>query len=38
MTGLEKRYDRWINPRAASPVTIDVRIQHAIGDLTLIAE
>jgi len=38
MTGLEKRDDRWINPRAASPVTIDVRIQHAIGDLTLIAE
>jgi hypothetical protein len=39
VTGLEKREDRWINPRAAtSPVTIDVRIQHAIGDLKLVAE
>jgi hypothetical protein len=38
-TGLEKRDERWINPRAlASPVTIDVRIQHAIGDLKLLAE
>jgi len=37
--GLEKRDDRWINPRAAaSPVTIDLRIQHAIGDLKLDAE
>ena len=39
VSGLEKRDDRWINPRAAaSPVTIDVRIQHAIGDLKLDAE
>jgi hypothetical protein len=39
VTGLEKRDGRWINPRAtASPVTIDVRIQHAIGDLRLAAE
>lgn len=39
ITGLEKRDDRWINPRAAgSPVTIDVRVQHAIGDLKLAAE
>ena len=39
VTGLEKRDDRWINPRAAaSPVTIDVRVQHAIGDLKLVAE
>jgi hypothetical protein len=37
--GLEKRDDRWINPRAgSSPVTIDLRIQHAIGDLKLDAE
>ena len=39
VNGLEKRDDRWINPRAAaSPVTIDVRVQHAIGDLRLVAE
>ena len=39
ISGLEKRDDRWINPRAgASPVTIDLRVQHAIGDLTLAAE
>jgi len=39
VTGLEKRDDRWINPRsAASPVTIDLRVQHAIGDLKLVAE
>ena len=39
MTGLEKRDDRWINPRAGeSPVTIDLRVQHAIGDLKLVAE
>ena len=39
VTGLEKRDGRWINPRAgASPVTIDVRVQHAIGDLRLVAE
>ena len=38
-SGLEKRDDRWINPRAGgSPVTIDVRVQHAIGDLKLDAE
>jgi len=38
-TGLEKRDDRWINPRAnASAANIDVRVQHAIGDLTLNAE
>jgi hypothetical protein len=37
--GLEKRDDRWINSRAASsPVTIDLRVQHAIGDLRLAAE
>ena len=38
-TGLEKREDRWINPRAAaSAANIDVRVQHAIGDLTLVAD
>ena len=39
VSGLEKRDGRWINPRAeASPVTIDVQVQHAIGDLRIIAE
>jgi len=36
---LEKRDGRWINPRAeASPVTIDLQVQHAIGDLKIVAE
>ncbi len=39
VSGLEKRDGRWINPKAeASPVTIDLQVQHAIGDLKLIAE
>ncbi len=39
VTGLEKRDGRWINPKAgASPVTIDLDVQHAIGDLRLVAE
>jgi hypothetical protein len=39
VTGLEKRDGVWINPHsAASPVTIDLRVQHAIGDLKLVAE
>jgi predicted membrane protein len=39
VTGLEKRDGRWVNPRAeASPVIIDVRVQHAIGDLKLLVE
>ena len=39
VTGLEKRDGRWVNRRAAgSPVTIDLIVQHAIGDLKLIAE
>ena len=39
VSGLEKRDGRWINPKAeASPVTIDLHVQHAIGDLKLIAE
>lgn len=37
--GLEKRDGRWVNTRAeASPVTVDVQVQHAIGDLRLLAE
>jgi hypothetical protein len=37
--GLEKRDGRWINPRAAgSPVTVDLQVQHAIGDLRIRAE
>ena len=39
VSGLEKRDGRWINPRAdTSPVTIDLQVQHAIGDLKLSAE
>ena len=39
VSGLEKRDGRWINPRAeASPVTIDLEVQHAIGDLRIVAE
>jgi hypothetical protein len=39
VSGLEKRDGRWINARAeASPVTIDLTVQHAIGDLRLLAE
>jgi len=39
VTGLEKRDGKWINPRAgASPVTIELDVQHAIGDLRLVAE
>ena len=39
VSGLEKRDGRWINPRAeASPVTIDLQVQHAIGDLRIVAE
>ena len=39
VSGLEKRDGRWINPKAgASPITIDLQVQHAIGDLKLIAE
>jgi hypothetical protein len=37
--GLEKRDGRWINPRAGgSPVTVDLQVQHAIGDLRIRAE
>ena len=39
VSGLEKRDGLWINPRAgASSVTIDLQVQHAIGDLRLLAE
>lgn len=39
VSGLEKRDGRWINPRAAgSPVTVDLDVQHAIGDLKISAE
>jgi hypothetical protein len=39
VSGLEKRDGRWINPRAgASPVTVELQVQHAIGDLKLVAE
>ncbi len=39
VSGLEQRDGRWVNPRAnGSPVTVDVNVQHAIGDLRLVAE
>lgn len=39
VSGLEERGGRWINPRAgASPVVINVDVQHAIGDLRVRAE
>jgi len=39
VTGLEQRDGRWVNPRAeGSAVTIDLNVQHAIGDLRIVAE
>ena len=39
VSGLEKRDGRWINARAeGSPVTIDLTVQHAVGDLKIQAE
>jgi hypothetical protein len=39
VSGLEKRGEQWINPRAVtSPVTVDVQVKHAIGDLRISAE
>ena len=39
VSGLEKRDGRWVNARAgASPVRVDLDVQHAIGDLRLVAE
>ena len=37
--GLEQRDGRWVNPRAeSSAVVVDLDVQHAIGDLRLVAE
>jgi hypothetical protein len=39
VNGLEQRDGRWINLLVeSSPVTIDLQVQHAIGDLRLLAE
>jgi len=39
VSGLEQRDGRWVNPRAeGSAVTVDLDVQHAIGDLRLVAE
>ena len=39
VSGLEKRDARWVNARAErSAVTIDLAVQHAIGNLTITAE
>jgi hypothetical protein len=39
VSGLEQRDGRWINPLAVdSPVTVDLQVRHAIGDLRLRAE
>jgi hypothetical protein len=39
VSGLEERSGRWINPRAeGSPVTVHLQVQHAIGDLRIVAE
>ena len=39
VSGLEKRDGRWVNSRAeGSPVTVDLEVQHAIGDLRIEAE
>ena len=39
VSGLEKRDGRWVNAKAGdSPVTINLEVQHAVGDLRLIAE
>ena len=39
VSGLEKRGDLWVNPRAeGSPVTVSLQVQHAIGDLRVSAE
>jgi hypothetical protein len=38
INGLEKRADRWINPKAeGSPVVIQLDVRHAIGDLRISA-
>ena len=39
VSGLEKRDGRWVNTRSEkSPVTVDLQVQLAIGDLKIIAE
>ena len=39
VNGLEERDGRWVNTKAeGSPVTIDLNVQHAIGDLRIRAE
>jgi hypothetical protein len=39
VSGLEERGGRWINPRAeGSGVTVHLQVQHAIGDLRIVAE
>jgi len=39
VSGLEKRGERWVNARAGgSAVTIDLAVEHAIGDLKISAE
>jgi predicted membrane protein len=39
VNGLEQRDGRWVNPRAeSSAVVVDLDVQHAIGDLRLLAE
>lgn len=39
VSGLEERDGRWVNTKAeGSPVTIDLSVQHAVGDLRLRAE
>lgn len=39
VSGLEERDGRWINPRAeGSPVIVDLEVQHAVGDLRILAE
>jgi hypothetical protein len=39
VSGLEERNGRWINPRVeSSPVTVHLQVQHAIGDLRIVAE
>ena len=38
ISGLEKRNDRWINPKAeGSPVVIELDVRHAVGDLRISA-
>jgi hypothetical protein len=39
VTGLEKRGDRWVNPRAeSSPVSIDLDVTGGVGEIRIVAE